>query len=323
MDDKSNNISKGESSSSVSGNSKKRYGQKKVMVPLIILLLVGLTVFYYWFEFLRGYVSTDDAFIESDDVTISSKLLGRIAFLEGDEGDIVTKGDTLVRLDDSDLRAQLAQAEANLQYAEKNRVLASVNLSKARDDFERANIQFQGNAITREQFDHARQAVETATAQREVAGSQVGTAKAQLGVIETQLTNTKIIAPFGGVIAKRWVLVGDVVQAAQPIYTIFEQNNIRVDAYLEETQIEKIKVGDEVEISVDAYSGKKIIGKVSMIGATAASQFSLIPPNNASGNFTKVTQRIPVKISIPDHASRQMQLRAGMSVEIKIRVEEN
>jgi membrane fusion protein, multidrug efflux system len=320
MDDK---LNPGQRDGTIMVNEKKpkgRFRQKRVVIPLFILILAGLGVFYYWNEFLRGYVSTDDAFIESDDVTISSKLLGRVSFLAYGEGDTVSEGDTLVKLDDSDLKAQQAQAEANLQYAEKNVALAEINLSKAKDDFSRATIQYQGNAITREQYDHANQAVEAASAQRDVAGSQVGTARAQLGVIETQLKNTEIIAPFSGVVAKRWVLVGDVVQAAQPIYTIYDQQHAWVDAYLEETQIAELHIGDTVEISVDAYSGHKLAGTISMIGATAASQFSLIPPNNASGNFTKVTQRIPVKIAIPGQKSSGMQLRAGMSVEIKIKV---
>jgi membrane fusion protein, multidrug efflux system len=178
-----------------------------------------------------------------------------------------------------------------------------------------------GNAITREQYDHARQAVETAQAQSDAAQAQITTAQAQLGVVETQLSNTQINAPFKGVVARRWVLPGDVVQAAQPILTVYDLQDTWVIAYFEETKIQSIKLGDSVEISVDSYPGRRFNGKVIELGTTAASQFSLIPPNNASGNFTKVTQRIPVKIGfLGAYQDSSMPLRAGMSVELKINV---
>ncbi|HBC45789.1 MAG TPA: hypothetical protein DEO84_05905 [candidate division Zixibacteria bacterium] len=306
----------------IAESSIKWWQRKRVLIPLLILLLAAVAVAYYWYAYVRGFASTDDAFIDADNVTISSKILGRIAELGADEGDTVTQDQVLVRLDDSDLHAQETQAQANLNFAVKNAALAQVNLDKAQSDFNRADEQYKGNAITREQYDHAQQAVQTAQAQNNATQAQIATAQAQLGVVETQLLNTEIKAPFRGVVAKRWLLAGDVVQAAQPILTIYSLEGSWVTAYFEETKIQSIKPGDAVEISVDAYSGHKFEGKVTQIGSTAASQFSLIPPNNASGNFTKVTQRIPVKIGLINQGQSNMPLRAGMSVEIKINVRE-
>jgi membrane fusion protein, multidrug efflux system len=303
-------------------DNRKLYQKKRVIIPLLILILIAAAIVAYWNTYLRGYTSTDDAFIDSDNVTISSKVLGRILELKADEGDTIKKGDTIVRLDDSDLRAQEAQAEASLIYAQKNAALAKVNLQKTQDDFNRTAEQFKGNAVTREQYDHARQAEETAQAQYDAVLSQIGTAHAQLGVVQTQLNNMGIMAPFTGVVARRWLLAGDVVQAAQPILTVYSLENAWVTAYLEETKIRSIRLGDPVEISVDAYPGQTFQGKIADIGATAASQFSLIPPNNASGNFTKITQRISVKIAINQSLRNPAALRPGMSVVVKIKVRE-
>jgi membrane fusion protein (multidrug efflux system) len=300
----------------------KWWRKKRIIIPIIILILAAIGIYWYWYTLIRGYASTDDAYIDANDVTISSKVLGRIVQLGADEGDTVSQDQLLVRLDESDLRAQEAHAEANLELSRKNATLSQVNLQKAQDDFERASVQYKGNAITREQYDHARQAVEAARAQYGAAQAQVGATQAQLNVVKTQLSNTEIYAPFHGIVAKRWALPGDVVQAAQPIFTIYDLQDTWVTIYLEETKIKSVRIGDPVEISVDAYPGRKFEGKVTEISNAAASEFSLIPPNNASGNFTKVTQRIPIKISIDKlkELDESTPLRAGMSVEVKINV---
>jgi membrane fusion protein, multidrug efflux system len=305
-----------------SNGSPKWWQRKRIIIPVLFLVLVAFGVTYYWYTYIRGYNSTDDAAIDANSVTISSKILGRIVELGADEGDTVSQDQLLVSLDNSDLKAQEAQSLANLDYAQKNAILAQVNLQKAQDDFNRAEMQVKGNAITREQYDHARQAVETAQAQSNAAQSQIGTSRAQVVVVQTQLTNTEIKSPFKGIVARRWLLPGDVVQSAQPILTVYDLQDTWVTAYFEETKIQGIKLGDPVAISVDSYPDTKFAGKVIEIGATAASEFSLIPANNASGNFTKVTQRIPVKISFDKQflENKAAPLRAGMSVEVKIDV---
>jgi membrane fusion protein (multidrug efflux system) len=119
-------------------------------------------------------------------------------------------------------------------------------------------------------------------------------------------------------------MAGDVVQPGQPIFSIYDLQHLWVTANFEETKLASIRLNDPVEISVDAYPDSHFEGRVIQLGANTASQFSLIPPNNASGNFTKVTQRVPVKISIEDKESsshsRSSQLLPGMSVEVKVKV---
>ncbi len=300
--------------------------KKRVLIPALLMLVVAVLVVFYWYNYLRGYVATDDAVIDSDAVTISSKILGRIVVLNTDEGDSVNAGQLLVQIDDSDLKAQEAQAQATLDYVRQNVSVAQIALDRAKDDFDRASLQYNDHVITREQFDHARQAREMAQAQLTVALSQVKASQAQLAVIETQLTNTRIKASASGVVARKWVVPGDIVQAGQPIFTLFDLNNIWITANFEETKLAAIHPGDSVQISVDAFPDRKLVGTVELIGAAAASQFSLIPPNNASGNFTKVTQRVPVRIVFvnpgDNDSGGRLILLPGMSVEVKIRVME-
>ena len=302
------------------------YRKKKIFIPTLIILIVAV-LGVYWYIGQLAYVSTDDALIDSNRLSVSSKILGRITELTVDEGDSVKQGQLLVQLDSTDLKAQEIQASAALNLARESIKLSRVNLSTAQEDFNRAEKQYEGKIISEENFQHIQSALEAAKAQLNIDKTKVETSKAHLNVIKTELLNTSIYSPMNGVLGKRWVLKGDVVQPGQPIFTIFDLSNIWVTAYLEETKLSSINIGDKVEISVDAYPDQNFSGKVYQIGSNTASQFSLIPPSNASGNFTKVTQRIPIKISLepvnemgsPD-PSDNLKLLPGMSVEIKIKI---
>jgi membrane fusion protein (multidrug efflux system) len=298
--------------------------RKRIIIPVAILIAAAALIAVYWHVYVRGYVSTDDAYIDGDAVTVSAKMMGRVAALNAAEGDSVRAGELLVQLDDSDLNAQHAQASAGLEYVRQSVPVAKISLDRAQEDFDRASYQYTNKVIPREQYDHARQALEMARAQYTVALSQVNASKAQLDVIETQLENTKVFAPCAGVVARKWIVPGDVVQPGQPILTLYDLGNLWVTANLEETKLASIHLGDSVRIKVDASRDREFTGTVILVGAAAASQFSLIPPNNASGNFTKVTQRIPVKISIDgapaDSTGERFRFLPGMSADVKIRV---
>lgn len=299
------------------------YKKKRLIIPLLILIIAAVVIAYYWYMNMQDFVSTDDAYIDANSVSISTKMLGRIDFLGTDEGDTVKSGEILVKLDKSDLQAEEAAAKSNLELAQKSIPLAQVNISRAQDDFNRAQVQYKGGITTKEQYDHAQKALEAAQAELNIELAKISAAKSQIGVIESKLNNALISSPMDGIVAKRWVLTGDVVQAGQPIFTIYDMKNIWITANLEETKLNHIHLGDPVDIAVDSYSDIHFSGKVFEIGNYTASEFSLIPPNNASGNFTKVTQRIPVKISITDSSSNTGQkfiLRPGMSVEVSVKV---
>ncbi len=299
------------------------FKKKRMIIPLLLLLIAAAVGGYFWYINMQDFVSTDDAYVDANSVSISSKMLGRINYLGTDEGDTVKAGQVLVRLDDNDLKAQEAAAKAGLELAKNSIPLAQVNLSRAQDDYNRGLSQYKSGIITKEQYDHLQKALEAAKAELNIELTKIPEAKTRIGVIESQLANTTITAPMDGVVAKRWVLTGDVVQPGQPIFTIYDLKNIWITANLEETKLAHVKLGEPVEIDVDSYPNIKFYGKVFEIGNYTASEFSLIPPNNASGNFTKVTQRVPIKISIDDPENThnvQPVLRPGMSVEISVKV---
>ncbi len=299
------------------------FKKKRIIIPLFIIIVALVIAGYYWYMNMQDYVSTDDAYIDANNVSISTKMLGRIDTLGTDEGDTVSTGQLLVKLDPSDLKAQEAYAKAGLDLAQKSIPLAQVNVSRAEEDYNRALVQYKGGIITKEQFDHSQKSLDAAKAEYNIEVSKISSAKSQIGVIESQLKNTSVTSPINGVVAKRWVLTGDVVQPGQPIFTIYDVKNIWVTADLEETKLGHIHLNDPVEISVDSYPDVKFHGKIFEIGNYTASEFSLIPPNNASGNFTKVTQRVPIKISVDDPQGKngnKLILRPGMSVEISVKV---
>jgi membrane fusion protein (multidrug efflux system) len=281
---------------------------------------------------------------------VSPKILGRISQLFVDEGDSVKTGELIAVLDSTDLIAQrdqavagktvaeasVVQAKAKYQFDLQNNKVLEILLKKAQDDFDRAKKQYEGTVIPQEQFDHARKALETAEAQLNAAKSQVKvsgaqivsaeaaveSANAQIKTIETQLGNTRLYAPCSGVIGKRWLLPGDIAQPGQLVFSVVNDKKLWVSVFLEETKLGNLRVGQPALFTVDTYPGATFRGKIMTIGANTAAQFSLIPANNASGNFTKVTQRVPLKISIDSvEGSEKLSayhLLSGMSVIVKI-----
>lgn len=322
----------------------------KVYIPLALVVISVIAGALYWYKDYSTYITTDDARIDADNVSVGSKIMGRIIALYAQEGSVVKQGTLLAELDSSDYIAQRnqtlalrSQAHANLNQAEvkynsdqKSLRVLEISLERASEDLNRAKSQSEGGVITGEQFDHIKKACETASAQLEAAKAQllvtksmistaraaVETADAQVKVIETQLRNTKLFAPADGIIAKRWLLPGDVVQPSQSVFTLTMSKNLWVIAFLEETNIGAVKTGQDVKFSIDAFPGIKFTGKVFLVSSSTASVFSLIPANNASGNFTKVTQRIPIKISIDSSDSKTdistLNILPGMSAVIKI-----
>lgn len=324
--------------------------RNKFLLPVIGIVVVVFAVAFVYYRDYTRYISTDDAKVDANNVSVSAKMMGRIVKLYADEGDSVKQGMLLIDLDSSDLYAQkkqtfalrnqaiasLSQAQAAYTYNVESIKVLEVNVSKAQDDFNRANEQFKGGVLTQEQFDHAKKALEAAQAQLNAAKSQLQVSKAQInsasaaiqsadaqiGVITAQMNNTRIYSPMNGVVARRWLLPGDVTQPGQSVFTLTESNKFWVTVFLEETKVGKVHIGQDVRFTIDAYPGVTFLGKVFYIGSNTAAQFSLIPANNASGNFTKVTQRVPVKVSIDSAEGKKnldaFPLMAGMSVVVKI-----
>ncbi len=322
----------------------------KVYIPLAIVIIGVLIGAWFWYKDYSMYITSDDAHVDADNVSIGSKILGRISAIYAQEGDKVTRGTLLADLDSIDLIAQRnqtlamkAQAQANYSQTQikynsdqKSLKVLEINLDRANEDLNRAKSQLEGGVITREQFDHIQKSSETATAQLEAGKSQllvsksmiataaasVETTDSQTKVLDAQLRNTKLYAPFDGILAKRWLMKGDVVQPSQSIFTLTLSNNLWIVTYLEETNISEVHLNQNAKFTIDAFPGVTFNGKVYLIGSSTSSVFSLIPANNASGNFTKVTQRVPIKISIESAGNNKelssMNILSGMSAVVKI-----
>jgi len=322
----------------------------KVYIPLILIIVLLLGGVIYWYIDYSKYINTDDAHVESDNVAVSSKILGRISQEFAKEGDSVKRGQLIVLIDSTDLVAQknqaisaklqaeaaVLQAEAKYQYDLMNNKVQDITISKLQEDFDRAKSQFRSDVITQEQYDHAKKALETAKAQLEADKSQakvsstlikttqtsVESAMAQINVIETQINNTRLYAPSDGLVGKRWLLPGDIAQPGQSIFTIVNNSNLWISVFLEETKLENLHIGQPCIFALDTYPGVTFTGKIIELGSNTASEFSLIPANNASGNFTKVTQRVELKISIEGVKDGKnlsaFRILSGMSAVVKI-----
>jgi len=322
----------------------------KIYIPLIVVILIVIVGGVYWYIDYSSYIKTDDALVTSDIVTVSPKIMGRISKVYVEEGDSVKQGQLLAELDSTDLLAQKQQivsmkaqteagkdqAEAKYLYDQKNIEVLKIGVDRAKEDFDRVKVQFNGGVTTKEQYDHIKKTLETAQAQYEASKAQIQLSKTQItasemtikssvasiNTINTQLNNTRLYAPVDGVAAKRWLLAGDIANPGQSIYTINNNSRFWVTVFLEETKVEKLHIGQSAKFTLDTYPDVVFTGKIFLLGSTTASQFSLIPASNASGNFTKVTQRVQIKISIDGTENGQklsaFRLMTGMSAIVKI-----
>ncbi|GEP94169.1 HlyD family secretion protein [Chitinophaga cymbidii] len=237
-------------------------------------------------------------------------------------------------------RASLANANAGINVAEANAQVALVKKNKAAADLNRDQSLFNDQAITNRQLDDtkatsltndkqyqaaqdnitlAKSSVQVAAAKVTQAEALVASKKAEVEQMKLKLGYTKITANITGRIGRKNVEPGQYVQAGQSLFTIVDENGFYIVANFKETQLEHIHVGQEADIEVDGFSDLALKGKVTAISRATGAKFSLLPPDNATGNFVKIVQRVPVKIAI-DNADQYLdKLRAGLSVEVALK----
>ena len=333
------------------GNGKK---QKLILGMLVVFVAVGVLGGGWWWYYTGKYVTTDDARIGGSIVSVSSKVSGKVSEILVDEGDRVKKGQVLVRIDPQDILAQKAQAEAALaaarathemilngsrpeeiRQARASTELALANLNNAAKNHVRMLRLFNENAISASQYDVALNAYQVAKeaykasteglnlavagAREEAiraAAAQVKQAEAVVSIINLQHKDTTIVSPVDGMVAQKSAHIGEVMVMGQPMFSIVDSKDLWVNARIEETYIGRLKVGQQVEYTIDGYPNRAFNGKIYELGNAASSVFALIPTENASNNFTKVTQRIPIKISLPQ--GDEVLFRPGMSAVIKV-----
>jgi len=304
------------------------------------VILLGLVIFgvrKWWFG--RSHVSTDNAQVDGHIVPVLPKVGGYVVEVRVDENRAVKAGDTLVVLDDRDFRARLAQTEADLAallatvssrtrvgQAEAAVAQAQANASKARADLARMEPLAAQNIVSQQQLDAARAAAAAAEAQLAAAqamlvgaDARVAASRAARDQAALQLSYTRIITPSAGIVSKKAVELGQLVQPGQPLMTVVPLEDVWVTANLKETETADVTPGDSADITVDAYKGMHVRGHVESLSPATGAKFSLLPPDNATGNFTKVVQRIPVRIHLDSPVDPVHPLRPGMSVVATIK----
>jgi membrane fusion protein (multidrug efflux system) len=308
-------------------------------VALLVLLVVGGGL--YW-RGMQG-VSTDDAFVRTDLVQVGAEVAGRVVEVHVKENQHVKAGDTLYVIDRTDYELKVAQAEANLAAAVADAKRAEESAAATRSDYRTGQLRLSdaerelarqaqlanGGAAVQAAVDRAstskdvaEQTLKTAyvglsaaMAGVEAAQSRVPAAEAALSLARHELANTEIKAPADGVASKVDLQVGELVNRGQPLLAIVPDDRYVV-ANFKETDLSWIHVGDPASIDVDALSGPDLEGKVESIGAGTGAVFSLLPADNASGNFVKVVQRVPVRIAIDQLPNAE--LPAGLSATVTV-----
>ena len=303
-------------------------------IALLGLVAVGLR---HWI-FSLSHVSSDNAQVDGHIIPILPKVGGFVAEVRVDDNQRVKSGDTLVALDDRDYKVRLAQAEADLGVAlaavsnrlrvgqaEAQVAQAQANAEKAHADLERLTPLAAQDIVSKQQLDGVAAAARAAdaalaAAQAALVGAdaRVAAARAARDQAALNLSYTRVIAPGTGVVSKKSVEVGQLVQPGQPLMSLVPLEDVWITANLKETEVQDVKPGDPADFTVDAYPGRDFQGHVESLSPATGARFSLLPPDNATGNFTKVVQRLPVRIR-PDKVDPAHPLRPGMSVVVTIK----
>ncbi len=272
---------------------------KKYLITGVLAFLIFFGYTFYQFLCFEG---TDDAFVDGHIAPVSAQVEGQVIEVLVKDNQMVKSGDVLARIDDKDYtyKRDMAQADAFAAQAE---------LQEALRDNLRYKQLLTRQEISKQEFDHTSLRVRNAQA-------QAMHAKAKLNLAQLDLEHTKIIAPIDGKVSARSVEQGQYVQVGQPLLSVVS-SNVWITANFKETQMKRMRPGNPVEIHVDAYPGVTFIGRVDSIQAGTGETFSLLPAQNATGNYIKVVQRIPVKI-ILDHQDPQYPLWPGLSAAPKV-----
>jgi membrane fusion protein (multidrug efflux system) len=351
---------------------------KTFLIILVLLVLVGA-----WFgitKYVHGkhHEETDDAHVEANISPVIPRVSGYVKEVRVSDNQHVRKGDTLVILDDRDLKIKVDQAEAALQTAQSNLgaarastnaasaniatsrasvstidaqiETARVNVWRASQDFDRYANLVKDHSVTQQQYEQALAAKQTAERQLQVLQQQKNQAAQQTNAVATQSNATSsqigvassiikqrqvdvedaklnlsyavITAAADGLVSKINIQPGQFVQAGQSLFSIVLNNDLWVVANFKETQFDKMKIGQKVTVHIDAFPDHDFEAKLTSFSPATGSSFALLPPDNASGNFVKVVQRLPVKIEFtnPNDADLK-QLRAGMNAVVDVHLD--
>lgn len=339
-----------------SSNNKSQQRKKglSIFIPLLLLIAIGSAA--YWFFFIKGFEETEDAYVSGNQVMVSSQVAGNISKINVDNMDPVQAGDVLLELDDTNAKLSFEQAKSNLANAVrqisqlnytvkqlKSAVRANeITLAQAQGNLNRRVQLVKDGAIDKESFQHAKEAVELAkanltTSQNQLEANQallldgplseqpqIQSAASNLKQAWLNLERTKIRSPIKGYVARRNAQVGQAVSVGGVLMAVVTTDQMWLDANFKETQLTHMRIGQPVEIHFDLYGKDKTFdGKVVGIEMGTGSAFSLLPTQNATGNWIKVVQRVPVRIQLDPKQLIESPLRIGLSATVKVNVSDS
>ena len=324
-----------------------------MMLRLLLLVVVlGLIGWSFWYFLVgRWYESTDDAYVSGNVVQITPMVPGTVVSIGADDGSLVREGQLLVQLDSSDTKATLAQAEASLARTVRQvrglyngidssqALLANrrVDLARARADYARRQSLAGTGAISTEELAHAHDQLSAAEAAVDVSAQKVASdsalvdnagvatqpdvqaAAAQLRLAYINNARVQIVAPVTGYVARRSVQLGQRVQPGAALMAVVPLEQVWVDANFKETQLKHMRLGQPVALNADIYgSSVDYTGRIVSLGIGTGSAFALLPAQNASGNWIKIVQRLPVRIALDADEVRKHPLRIGLSMSVDV-----
>jgi membrane fusion protein (multidrug efflux system) len=307
----------------------------------------------YWFLSARHHQSTDDAYVNGDLVQITSEVAGTVMALEADDTQGVERGQTLLTLDPADAQVAMSDAEARLARAvrEVRTLFATaeelrariadreIELKRAEDDYRRRSILLKDGAVSSEELSHTKDTIAQMRAHLSEAREQLNATTVQIDgtTVDTHplvltaeaavrdaglaLRRTRIFAPVAGVVARRSVQVGQRVAPGTALMAVVPLDDVWVDANFKEVQLKDMRVGQPVEVRADVYGGSVTYhGTLVGLSAGSGSAFALLPAQNASGNWIKIVQRVPVRIALDPEQLKAHPLRVGLSTSVTVDV---
>ncbi|MGO4764897.1 HlyD family efflux transporter periplasmic adaptor subunit [Cupriavidus sp. 2KB_3] len=328
--------------------------RRRLLVALTAAVVVaGLGYGLYWGVYARHFENTDDAYVAGNVVQVTPLVGGTVISITADDTQLVTAGQPLIQLDRADSQVAMEQAEAQLAQAVRevrtlyvnngslsaNVAMRQADVAKARDDLRRRQAIAGSGAVSNEEISHAQTALKAAesallAAQEQLASNKVLTdqttvekhpnvqrAAANLRSAYLAFARSTMPAPVTGYVAKRSVQVGQRVSPGTPLMAVVPLDQVWVDANFKEVQITHMRIGQPVELEADVYGSKvKYTGHVAGFSAGTGSAFSLLPAQNATGNWIKVVQRLPVRIALDPQQLKDHPLRVGLSMNVTVDV---
>ncbi|WP_354677420.1 HlyD family secretion protein [Cupriavidus plantarum] len=328
-----------------------RISRRKAAVLAAVLVLAGAAGGVYWWRDVQEFASTEDAYVGGNVVQVTPLTSGTVVSIAGDDTQYVREGQPLVELDPADSAVAMEQAAAQLAATVRqvrtlyvnngtlaaNIALRAAYLARAQDDLRRRQAVTNPGAVSAEEVEHAQTAVRTAAAALRAAQEQlvsnraltdrttlaehpdVARAAANYRAAYLAFARSALPAPVDGFIARRAVQVGQRVAPGTPLMAVVPLNQVWVDANFKENQLRRVRVGQPVSLYADLYGQRvRYDGKVAGFSAGTGAAFSLLPAQNATGNWIKVVQRLPVRISLEPAQLAAHPLRIGLSMSVSV-----